>query len=218
MINTLKTFGISAVVVIVALLLFPTGGSNVGGTYENVRQYFSAGIDVTESGDIKVDGTTVIDASGNVDAPITSATGNFSGAVNVLGQLTAKEGAVTLTSSTTLTAADSGNTYYAGTANLAITLPASSTAGFRVRVVVNGNFATTNMVVQGPLADANDDLIYGALEVAGAVVACSAEDTVSFVNTAELPGDFIEIRGDGTKYYVTGQATTSGGITCTDAD
>lgn len=205
MIDTLKTIGISVVVVIVALLLSPFGGSNVGGTYENVRQYFSAGIDVTGTGDIKVDGTTVIDASGSVDAALTP-----SSYTNPIEAITADD---------TLVAADSGKVIYIGTAGVDLTLPtAAAAAGVTYRTVVSANFATTNMTVTGPASDATDDTIYGALEVAGAVVACSAEDTISFVNTAELPGDFIEIHSDGSKWYITGQGTTAGSITCTDAD
>lgn len=50
MIDTLKTIGISAVVVIVALLLTGNIGSTagVGGTYEITKQYFSAGIETTD--------------------------------------------------------------------------------------------------------------------------------------------------------------------------
>lgn len=147
----------------------------------------------------------------------TLASASITSTLGVTGELTAREGTTALTASTTITAADSGKTYYMGTADVDVTLPVPAD-GVWYRFVVSGNFATTNMTVQGPAADATDDVMFGALEVAGAVVACSAEDTISFVNTAELPGDFVEIRSDGTNWYVTGQATTSGGITCTDAD
>jgi len=58
-------------------LLFATmfGGSNVGGVYSNVIKDFSDGI--------SVDGTVVIDGSGNIDAPITSSTGTFSSTLSV---------------------------------------------------------------------------------------------------------------------------------------
>lgn len=50
MIDTLKTIGISAVVVIVALLLTGNIGNpaGVGGTYEITKQYFSQGIEATD--------------------------------------------------------------------------------------------------------------------------------------------------------------------------
>lgn len=79
--DTLKTIGISAVVVIVALLLTGNfGGPAIGGTYEITKQYFSAGVevaggvtsdDLTSSDDIVVgDDLTVTDdatfGTGNV--------------------------------------------------------------------------------------------------------------------------------------------------------
>lgn len=116
-----------------------------------------------------------------------------------------------------LSPSESGKKIYIGTAGVDLTLPVPE-AGLNYQVYVNANFATTPMKVQGPASGASDDVMFGSLEVAGAVVLCSAEDTLTFVETAELPGDFIDIRSDGTNWYVTGQAGTSGGITCTDAD
>ena len=60
-----------------------------------------------------------------------------------------------------------------------------------------------------------ENKISGTLEVAGAAVPCSGEDTITFVNTAELPGDWFELHSDGALWYISGQAGTSGGITCT---
>ena len=146
---------------------------------------------------------------------------SFGGAVTmastltVTGQLGAKELSETATADDTLTISESGKTIYFGTAGVDITLPAVSTAaGVVYRFVVSANFATTSMTVK---TSGGEDKIYGSLEVAGAVVLCSAEDTVTFVNTAELPGDWIELRSDGTNWYLTGQAGTSGGLTCTAA-
>jgi hypothetical protein len=70
MIDTLKTIGISAVVVIVALLLTGNIGSpaGVGGTYEVTKQYFSAGIDVTGTTDVDtLNSTTALNSTGAVD-------------------------------------------------------------------------------------------------------------------------------------------------------
>ncbi len=68
-------FGI--VGVIVGLLLSTMFSSPVGGVYSNVTKDFSEGI--------SVDGTIVIDGSGNIDAPITSTTGTFSSTLGVTG-------------------------------------------------------------------------------------------------------------------------------------
>jgi hypothetical protein len=125
----------------------------------------------------------------------------------------------TITVDDTLATAESGKTVYIGTAGVDLTLPLASTSvGLAYRVVVSANFATTNMTITGGAADASDDFMFGALEVAGAVVACSAEDTITFVSTAENPGDFVEFRSNGSSWFITGQATAVGGITCTDVD
>lgn len=156
-----------------------------------------------------IDGVT-IDTSGNTAIPGTL---GVTGALTVTGQVGGKELSETATADDTLTIAESGKTVYMGTAGVDITLPAVATAaGVVYRFVCSANFATTSMTVK---TSGGEDKIYGSLEVAGAVVLCSAEDTVTFVNTAELPGDWIELRSDGTNWYLTGQAGTTGGLTCT---
>lgn len=146
----------------------------------------------------RVDGVSVIDGS---------------------SRLNALESTETITVDDTLTVAERGKVVYIGTAGVDITLPAAaSSAGVSYRVVVSANFATTNMTITGGASDASDDLIYGVLDVAGAVVLCAAEDTISFVNTAELIGDYVELRSNGTNWLLSGQAGATGAITCTDAD
>lgn len=125
----------------------------------------------------------------------------------------------TITADTTLTRQDSGKVISIGTAGVDLTLPlASASAGVTYRVVVSAAFATTNMTINGGALDATDDVIFGSFEVAGAVVLCAARDTVSFVSTAELPGDFVLIYSNGTSWFVTGQAGTVAGLTCTDVN
>lgn len=133
----------------------------------------------------------------------------------ITGSLGAKELIETATADDTLTISESGKTIYFGTAGVDITLPAVATAaGVVYKFVCSANFATTSMTVK---TSGGEDKIFGSLEVAGAVVLCSAEDTVTFVNSAELPGDWIELRSDGVNWYLTGQAGTTGGLTCTAA-
>lgn len=75
MTETIKTIGAGILGGLVVLLLSTVFApqTDLGGVYSNVIKEFSEGI--------SVDGTVVIDGSGNVDAPITSTTGTFSGAV-----------------------------------------------------------------------------------------------------------------------------------------
>jgi hypothetical protein len=141
------------------------------------------------------------------------------GATTLSGDLNYFESTEAIAADDTLTIAESGKVVYIGTAGVDLTLPTAATSdGVTYRVVVSGNFATTDMTITGGAADASDDLIFGVLTVNGALVACSAEDTISFVASAELPGDYVELHSDGTNWYVSGQAATAGGITCTDAD
>lgn len=206
--NAIKLLVAGIVGGLAVLLLTPVIGDSsekIGGVYENTRQYFSGGIDITGGGDIKIDGTTVVDAGGDFDGDVTPRS--------------VTEPVETITADDTLTTAESGKVVYIGTAGVDLTLPSAATsAGITYRVLVNANFATTNMTITGGASDSSDDLIYGSLEVAGAVVLCAAEDTISFVNTAELPGDYVELRSNGTNWFLTGQAGATGGITCTDAD
>lgn len=118
----------------------------------------------------------------------------------------------TLTAARTLTAADSGKTFWLdAAAGATITLPALKD-GVNFKFVVADNFATTNWVIDS----AEGDNIEGMIEVAGAVVVAAAEDQINFVASAEAKGDFIVLECNGTNWFVSGQAALSGGITATD--
>lgn len=118
----------------------------------------------------------------------------------------------TLTGADTITAAETGKTFYLNAAaGATITLPAVA-AGLKFRFVIAATFATTNWIV----ASAEGDNIDGSIEVAGAVVVAGAEDQINFVATAESLGDYIELESDGTQWFVHGMAALAGGITATD--
>lgn len=118
----------------------------------------------------------------------------------------------TLTAARTLTAADSGKTFWLdAAAGATITLPALKD-GVNFKFVVADNFATTDWVIDS----AEGDNIEGMIEVAGAVVVAAAEDQINFVASAEAKGDFIVLECNGTNWFVSGQAALSGGITATD--
>ena len=121
---------------------------------------------------------------------------------------------LTPTAAVGLTAAQNGaNVFLNAAAGFAITLPAVA-AGLFYRFTVAAAFATTNFTIVTPgLAD----LIFGGATVAGSDVPADAEDTISFVATAELKGDFVDLWSDGTYWYVNGRGTTAGSITFTQA-
>lgn len=130
----------------------------------------------------------------------------------VLQEATGKS--LTPTAAVALTAAQSGmEIFLNASAGFAITLPAPA-AGLKYRFTVGAAFASTNFTI---VTASSANIIFGAAVVAGETVAASEEDTISFVATAELPGDWVEVWSDGTNWYVSGHGVTSGSITFTQA-
>ena len=117
--NTIKTIGLVIAGVVVGVLLsgvFGSSESNVGGRYNNVEVDFAEGI--------SVDGTTVIDGSGNVDAPITTSTLTTTGASTFGAD-------VTITTSNTATSSIEVGCIdtYATSTDTAVRLSATTTPG-----------------------------------------------------------------------------------------
>lgn len=107
---------------------------------------------------------------------------------------------------------DSGKTIFLNAAaGFAITLPTPA-AGLNFRFVTAAAFATTPFTI-GTSGAAN--IIYGVVDVNSTLVPASGEDSINFVESAELPGDWVEVESDGTNWYVRGQAATTGAITLT---
>lgn len=112
-----------------------------------------------------------------------------------------------ISADTTLTASESGKIISLDAIGEAITLPAP-VSGFIYEFECNTTTATTDWVIT-----ATGAIIYGSVEVAGAVVAASAETTVTLVVAKFLPGDWIRLRTDGTKWYIAGSVVTTIGCT-----
>lgn len=113
---------------------------------------------------------------------------------------------------TTLTTAMSGQTFVFSTTTIFV-LPATSTAaGVWYKFVVGGAI-TSNVTVR--TSDLGNN-IEGTLIVAGAVVDCDAEDTITFVADGENIGDYFEIYSNGTYWFLgSSGALTSSKLTCT---
>lgn len=145
----------------------------------------------------------------------TDATANVITVGNALGGLRYFAATETMTADDTLAVAESGKTFYMGTAGVDLTLPAVATAnGVFYRFVVSAAFATTNMTI---VTGSSANVIEGTMEVAGAVVDCRGEDTISFVNDGEALGDWVELRSNGTNWFLNGSALTAAKLTCTQA-
>jgi len=115
-----------------------------------------------------------------------------------------------LSADVALTANDSGKIFMLDAIGEAITLPAPFT-GAEYEFIIDTTTATTNWTIT-----ATDTIIYGSAEVAGAIIAASAEDTITLVIAKALPGDYIKLKSDGTKWYVSGSVVTTVGVTFTD--
>lgn len=116
---------------------------------------------------------------------------------------------VQLSADTTLTAADSGTTFFLDATGEVITLPAVS-AGVEYKFICDTTTAVSDWtIVNGA------DVTYGSAQVAGAVVACSAKDVITLVVAKFLPGDWVTLVSDGTKWFVEASVVTTAGITFT---
>lgn len=115
-----------------------------------------------------------------------------------------------LTGADTVTLNDSGKVLRLNAAaGAAVTMPAARD-GFNCEIMTKTLFATTPWVFTFPTST-----VEGHILVAGSVVAASNENTITFVHTADKVGDRIRIESDGTSYFVSGSAETTGAITAT---
>lgn len=136
----------------------------------------------------------------------------FTNSVDIKDTLTFVEKSESITADNTITAAESGTTFYVNTNVSTSTLPAVATAtGTAFKFVIASAVATNDFRV----VSAEGDNIEGSLIVAGAVVDCDAGDRINFVTDGENLGDFVEVRSDGQKWFVTSSnALTSAKLTC----
>lgn len=117
-----------------------------------------------------------------------------------------------------ITAAEAGKTFYLSHATEFVsTLPAVSTvsAGTVFRFVVDAApVGDDYTVITG---NTLETVIFGTVTVNGAVVGGISEDTITFADGVAIKGDWVEVRSDGTSWYVSGQGFAAGAITLTDA-
>jgi len=161
---------------------------------------------------IQTDGNLTVDGN-------TTLTGTVSvtGGVAVAGEFTSIEGTTLVANAgfatTTLTAAMSGTTFYVSASGTDFKLPAVTNAGANYRFVVGAAVDGTNIQV----VSSERDNIDGTLIVAGAVVDCRGEDQINFVVDGEQLGDYVEVRSNGTQWYIGDSGVlTASKMTCTD--
>lgn len=120
-----------------------------------------------------------------------------------------------VTTTNVLTAAESGKTFILNSATGFVTTLPAAEAGLRFKFIVGNTPPTSgNHTVITP---STPDLIDGVV-MFNTVVPFANEDTVSFVASTAIAGDWVELVCDGTNWYITGAMATTGAITGTQAD
>ncbi len=124
-----------------------------------------------------------------------------------------------LTATNTLTAADSGKTLFLNSATeFATTLP-SPAAGLRFKFICKAAPSGASYTI---VTASSANIIIGGInelevDTANDGPYSAAADTITFVASLAVVGDWCELISDGTSWYLTGQANADGGITVTQA-
>lgn len=180
--------------------------------------FFTPKATVTEVVTNGLGGTTNLDSltlSGTLTTATISASGNatVSGNATISGTVTALEASEEITADDTVTASQSGTVFYISGAEATSTLPAVATATGTVYTYVVAASLTGDFHIDS----AEGDNIEGSAIVAGAVVDCDAEDQLNFVSDGENLGDFVQLRSNGQKWFLTqSNVLTTAKLTCTD--
>jgi hypothetical protein len=124
-----------------------------------------------------------------------------------------------ITAANTITAAESGTRYVLNVAAAKIqTLPAPA-AGLEYWFYVGATEPTgTHTVVTASSANIIVGNIGSPEDAAGSVATVTDADTISFVASKAVHGDFAHVWSDGTNWYLDGMCKVQDGITTTQAD
>jgi len=152
-------------------------------------------------------------ASTTFSGPVTSTNG-FVG--NLTGSVTGTVTNTTLAAASTLTAAQSGTTFFLSAATeFATTLPAPA-AGLTYRFIVGAAPSGASYTI---VTTSSANIIKGqAVNAAGvAGDTGTADDTISFVDGQAVAGDTVTVISDGTSWFAYGMCAVAAGITFTQA-
>jgi len=152
-----------------------------------------------------IDGLSV----GNV-----TVTGNVSSGGTVGGKVPV----VTLAATRQVLASESGTTFFLAHATEFVTTLPPVAAGLNYRFVCKLAPAGANYTIVTPgLAN----LLIGhvvCIADGNGTTSATAGDTISFVGSSAVVGDYVDLVCDGTSWYVSGIAAVAAGITLTAAD
>lgn len=141
-------------------------------------------------------------------------TGNVTG--NVTGNITGASANSELTAASSVTAAQSGTTFFLNAATeFATTLPAPA-AGLRYTFIVKAAPSGANYtIVTASSANIIKGQAYPASGDAGDTG--TADDTISFVSAQSVAGDRVELYCDGTSWFAYAYCAVAAGVTFTQA-
>lgn len=146
----------------------------------------------------------------NISLSLTSL--DLSGSATVSGTINNRISTEALTASNTIAVAESNKVFFLSGATSTQTLPTSTPAGQKYTFFVSGS-VTGNITV---VTAGAENVIDGTIIVAGAVVDCDAEDTLTFVADGENVGDFFSLISTGSGWLIKESgALTSAKLTCT---
>jgi len=160
-------------------------------------------------------------ASTTFSGPVTSTNGfigNLIGNVvgNVVGNVTGTVANTELTAASTLTAAQSGTTFFLNSATeFATTLPAPAAGVEFTFIVKAAPSGASYTIVTASSANIIKGQAYPASGAAGDTG--TADDTISFVDAQAVAGDMVTVISDGTSWFAKAYCAVAAGVTFTQA-
>jgi len=115
-----------------------------------------------------------------------------------------------VTTTNLITVAESGKIFYLNAVGgFTSTLPAPA-IGLNYKFIVSTAPTTAYIITTNSSAN----ILFGTfLDIVGELVYFSAQDTLNFVASTSLVGDFLEVESDGTNWYCVAKSGADGGIT-----
>ncbi len=148
-------------------------------------------------------------ASTTFSGPVTSTNG-------FVGVVTGKVPTLDTTATKTVTAAESGTTFFLNSATEFVsTLPAPAAGLSYSFVVVAAPSGASYTVVTSGSANIIVGKQFTSADAAGDTG--TADDTITFVNGQAVAGDRVDLISDGTKWYAYAFSAVAAGITFTQA-
>jgi hypothetical protein len=148
-------------------------------------------------------------ASTTFSGPVTSTNG-------FIGAITGLETVTTLTSASTLTAAQSGTTFFLNSATEFVTTLPAPAAGLNYTFIVTAAPSGASYTI---VTTSSANIIKGqAVNAAGvAGDTGTADDTISFVDAQAVAGDQVTVISDGTSWFAKAFCAVAAGVTFTQA-